>query len=96
MGDAFYATAPRGGSLHPPEREDAEPGLLYDSVVALPGPMPGAPWDVQHHDEYGARPWTFQLAGDGKTLTLSLHSRHLIPDHLAQFALQRGALANKQ
>ena len=56
MGDAFYATAPRGGSLHPPEREDAEPGLLYDSVVALPGPMPGAPWDVQHHDEYGARP----------------------------------------
>lgn len=51
VGDAFHATETRKGIRHAPQRPNSEPGLLYDSVVALPQKIPGAPGGVQRHTE---------------------------------------------
>ena len=51
LGDAYRAKETCSGIRHAPERDMATPGLLYDSVIAEPGCMPGAPGDHQHHTE---------------------------------------------
>jgi hypothetical protein len=41
VGDAYYAKETRPGQRHAPERPGSEPGLLHDSVIALPQDMGG-------------------------------------------------------
>mmetsp|Transcript_65607 Transcript_65607/g.213636 ORF Transcript_65607/g.213636 Transcript_65607/m.213636 type:complete len:250 (+) Transcript_65607:483-1232(+) len=50
VGDPFF-TESRLSTRHPPPRDPLEPGLLYDSVIARPGPTAGAPGDYQNHTE---------------------------------------------
>jgi len=50
VGNPYYTQRTCRDIRHPPEKcEDT--GLLFDSVIARPGPMPGAPRNVQHHTE---------------------------------------------
>merc|ERR1712039_802380 len=50
VGDPHYTQTSCPDIRHPPEK-CADTGVLYDSVVANPQLMPGAPRGVQHHTE---------------------------------------------
>jgi predicted peroxiredoxin len=51
VGDVYFANKTLNHIRHAPEQAMGIPGLLYNSVVAEPGNMPGAPGDHQHHTE---------------------------------------------
>eukprot|EP00747_Dinoflagellata_sp_TGD_P199607 gnl/TRDRNA2_/TRDRNA2_72867_c0_seq2.p1 gnl/TRDRNA2_/TRDRNA2_72867_c0~~gnl/TRDRNA2_/TRDRNA2_72867_c0_seq2.p1 ORF type:complete len:218 (-),score=16.31 gnl/TRDRNA2_/TRDRNA2_72867_c0_seq2:80-733(-) len=51
LGEPYYDKKARQGERRAPEIPSSTPDMCYDSVVARPGRMPGAPGDWQHHTE---------------------------------------------